>query len=260
MFLLPQTAADYCELLFYVYASHRVLTWLRHDHQSPLFRYSISYVTSLTLAYIIPLPIIFYGLLYTFPLLSCLIVIFHTNTLQKNLIAHKRIAIKQPIIHDWLTALMTCYAHSLHQEQTLKTIIDCDNIASLLHTPYDLNCPVQKELLLMLTDKQNMHDHHILWLHAHGTIKSNRAQWLHNSDAEFDEVATWCTTNNNSIALCGNMTNHTITVVINGTFFTDLITQQAKRMINHHIAQDTKKKENLDVPIYKKQPEQQHNR
>ncbi|MDP3788267.1 MAG: hypothetical protein Q8Q60_03010 [Candidatus Chromulinivorax sp.] len=179
---------DCIEILFFVFTTLKISSWLNKDHTKPLLLYFYSYFATLFSAYYFQLTTVYQLMLVTAPIYFVLLIVHHQKNLQKNFIISKN----QPLtptksVHkEWLeTLIRSCLIASHHKKNITCIIEQFDSLDTLIEKPFTIDIPIQKQIIDILLESASYDNTKLISVNRHGTILSINASW---SDLVINEL------------------------------------------------------------------------
>src|SRR3989339_2074040 len=160
-YLQIYSGIDWVEILFFIFITFKISSWLNKDHTKPLLLYFYSYFATLFSAYFFQLTTVYQLMLVTAPIYFVLLVIHHQKNLQKNFILSKNKPLTPAkVIHkEWLETLVrSCLIASHHKKNVTCVIEQSDSLESLINKPFTIDIPIQKHIIDMLLESVSYND------------------------------------------------------------------------------------------------------
>jgi hypothetical protein len=179
---------DCAEIIFFIYVTFTVSSWLNQDHTKPLLLSFYSYFTLLFGAYFFQLATVYHLMLVTAPIYFILLIVHHQKNLQKNFIVakHKPIAPTKVSHKEWVeTLIRSCLIASHHKKNITCVIEQSDSLETLVNKPFRLDIPIQKHIIDMLLESSSYDITKLVLADRYGTIISINATW---SDVIINEL------------------------------------------------------------------------
>jgi len=243
---------DYLEVIFFIFVTYQCLSWLKQDHTKHLVFASYSYFSLFAFSYYFSCTILFSTLLMLTPVCLMLCIIIHQRQLQKNFVLPStKYATTKTIPHkNWIdTLIQSCLIASHHNKHISCILERNDHIHSLLHAPFVLQLPIQKDITDLLLASTNIHDHSLLWANHSGMIQSINVSWSSfllnelfitsktDSSIIHHEAATLLTQKTDALVFEINTTKDTNTIWYQGKCMQHVTVQQllifVKEVLHH---------------------------
>lgn len=187
-YLQIYSVIDCVEILFFIFITFKISSWLNKDHTKPLLLYFYSYFTTLFCAYFFQLATVYQLMLVTAPIYFVLLIVHHQKNLQKNFIIskHKPLTPAKSIHKEWLeTLIRACLVASHHKKNITCVIEQFDSLETLIDKPFSLDIPIQKQIIDMLLESVSYDNTKLITVDRYGTILSINACW---SDLVINEL------------------------------------------------------------------------
>ena len=187
-YLQIYSVIDCIEILFFIFASFKISSWLNKDYTKPLLLYFYSYFSILFSAYFFQLTTVYQLMLVTAPIYFVLLIVHHQKNLQKNFIIskHKPLTPAKSIHKEWLeTLIRSCLVASHHKKNITCVIEQFDSLETLINKPFTLDIPIQKQIIDMLLESVSYDNTKLITVDRNGTILSINSSW---SDLVINEL------------------------------------------------------------------------
>jgi DNA integrity scanning protein DisA with diadenylate cyclase activity len=187
-YLQIYSGIDCVEIVFFIFTTFKISSWLNKDHTKPLLLYFYSYFTTLFSAYYFQLTTVYQLMLVTAPIYFVLLIVHHQKNLQKNFIISKNKALTpaKSIHKEWLeTLIRACLVASHHRKNITCVIEQFDCLETLIDKPFILDIPIQKQIIDILLESVSYDNTKLITVDRHGTILSINASW---SDLVINEL------------------------------------------------------------------------
>ncbi len=187
-YLQIYSSTDCVEILFFIFITFKISSWLNKDHTKPLLLYFYSYFATLFSAYFFQLTTVYQLMLVTAPIYFVLLMIHHQKNLQKNFIISKSkpLTPTKMMVKEWLeTLIRACLVASHHRKNITCVIERFDSLDTLIDKPFTLDIPIQKQIIDMLLESVSYDNTKLIMVDRHGMILSINASW---SDLVINEL------------------------------------------------------------------------
>ncbi len=187
-YLQIYSRADCVEILFFMFITFKISSWLNKDHTKPLLLYFYSYFATLFSAYFFQLTTVYQLMLVTAPIYFVLLIVHHQKNLQKNFMISKSKPLTpvKSMHKEWLeTLIRACLVASHHRKNITCVIEQNDSLDTLINKPFILNIPIQKKIIDMLLESVAYDNTKLITVDQHGMIQSINASW---SDLVINEL------------------------------------------------------------------------
>lgn len=187
-YLQIYSTIDCIEILFFIFITFKISSWLNKDHTKPLLFYFYSYFTTLFCAYFFQLTTVYQLMLVTAPICFVLLIVHHQKNLQKNFIISKQkpLTPAKSIHKEWLeTLIRACLVASHHKKNITCVIEQFDSIETLIDKPFILDIPIQKQIIDILLESVSYDNTKLITVDRCGIILSINTCW---SDLVINEL------------------------------------------------------------------------
>ncbi|MCX5923683.1 MAG: hypothetical protein NTU89_03915 [Candidatus Dependentiae bacterium] len=174
------TYQNYIELFFFVLITNKTLTWLKKDHTKHLLFYTYSYFALLFASYSFSCTILFSSMIIFSPALVIFCIVIHQKQIQKNFVFASLKQVSPSTIPDqnWLEVLIrSCLLSSYQKKQLICIVQRFDHLGTLLQAPYELNLPVQQDIVDLILASNDLDNPSILWADQSGILCSVNVKW-----------------------------------------------------------------------------------
>ncbi len=187
-YLQIYSTADCVEILFFIFTTFKISSWLNKDHTKPLLLYFYSYFATLFSTYFFQLTTVYQLMLVTAPIYFVLLIVHHQKNLQKNFIIsqNKPLTPAKSMHKEWLeTLIRACLVASHHRKNITCIIEQFDSIDTLIEKPFTLDIPIQKKIIDILLESVSYDNTKLILVDRYGMILSINASW---SDLVINEL------------------------------------------------------------------------
>lgn len=173
------------------------LRWLKQDVQKPLVLYAYGYCTLTFLAHYLGLSILSNLLFLAAPLVVCIFILYHQQTLQKNFVSLKKINPPAKESEHWIDELMRTSLYAMNCSKHIIWVIERkDSLDAALKSSCLFYADLKKDLLELLLEAQTNEEETILWINAQGKLVAFPAHWNITPDnlwvaPDAEQLPTW---------------------------------------------------------------------
>ena len=174
------TYQNYIELCLFIIATHKALSWLKKDHTKPLLLHTYAYCALAFASYHFSCTILLQAMIIFAPALIIFCMIIHQKQLQKNFVfASPKLVTPHTLPHtNWLEILIrSCLLSSYQKKQLICIVQKSDCLDMLLQAPYELNLPLQQDIIDLVLASNDLDNPSILWTSNSGTLCSVNVKW-----------------------------------------------------------------------------------
>lgn len=176
------TWRDYVEICFISMMIYKFLCWLKTD-QKQLLGYFYSYCTAAFVAHYAGLGIVSQLLFIAAPVVVCIFILIHQQTLQKNYVGLKKIIPTTVNAEDWIEELMRSSLYAMNTSKSIVWVIERkDSLDGSLQAPCLFYAELKKDLIDLLLETQSSTEDSILWVNHTGKLVAINATWRTSSD------------------------------------------------------------------------------
>lgn len=171
---------NYIEVMVLSFLIYLGLRWLQQDHTKHLVLYVYGYSFIMVSSYLLSCTILFWIMFTTLPIFLITNIVIHQKQLQKNFMvaSSKQITTHTIPSKNWFDVLIrSCLLASYHNKQIICIIERSQPVSSLLQTPYQLNVPIQHDIIELLFSSNALHTPCLLWINQSGNIISINSGW-----------------------------------------------------------------------------------
>jgi hypothetical protein len=162
----------------------------------------------------------------------------HQDMLQKRLATPTKILPAQ-LSSQWIDELLQASLVAMNSKKRIICIIEYqDTLHDLITTPYNLNTPCQKSVLLMLTDSNLFDQQGLIWLSHDGTIKGINSRCKDFQDDPGKDtwtLATQICTKTDALVFRANPDHNTFDIVLHGNSVENLSSTYCKTVLLQYI-------------------------
>lgn len=242
---------DYIDLLEIFILScilYFLLLLLAQDEKKRLLYTFYGYCLSLFFSNILQLNILNSLLIFAFPLLTILALLFHQKTLQKNFVLLINSDGKKTNV-NWLDELVKCTLIGLNANKETVYVIQCFNKLNLLiRAPSIFNADLSTDIFQILLSKHPNSPNYLIWLDKDGKLIATNANWtIEKNDewlsSEIRELPAWkqnaviISSKSDAIIFKSNVQTRSFDLITKGKQFQNLNTEQLYNLLIHCIAQ-----------------------
>ena len=237
------TWRDCMEIFFFSCMVYSLTKWLKKDTEKNLLPYFYGYCLITLCSYHLQLPTVTYCSFLFAPVVIMLFMLFHQETLQRNLIALKNISPPAHHPQDWLETVLRHMLKALNEKKSLLLLLEhTDSLSSYLEVAYSLDAHITEGTFHLLFEKELYDPMSMLWIKSDGTLRGINSVWKaswhpsHYSDSRawIDDAIAY-TTKTDAVIMQLNPEDHACTVAFNGTIHEKISVDQAAQLIKKHI-------------------------
>ena len=238
---------DGLEILCFSVLFYYLALWLKKDKTKNLLPYFYGYCLLALTAHVLHLPTVTYFLFLFAPAAVMLFVLMHQDTLQRNIIALKNIAVPQTHHDNWCeTLLRTCLIALNNNKEMLCVIEHTDSLQPFIITPFIINAPLNQSLLELLLASPSYEQQQMIWLNSKGTVLGINATWQHvqplqqtfvSSELSWRDDALHYSAKTDALLLHASPATRTFTIAVSGTLLQKLSVHHANQIIKKHLSQ-----------------------
>jgi uncharacterized membrane protein len=229
---------DCIEALFLIIVLYKITAWLNKDRTRKMVLYLYSYCTALLIAYYAHLPLIFSFLINTAPAAAIVLILMHQEILQKRFAMPSKILPAQ-LSTQWIDELLQASLVAMNSKKAISCIIEHqDTLQPLISTPYNLNMPCQKSVLLLLSESSLFEHSALIWLSHDGIIKGINSSFKDlQADSEKDtwKMAALICTKTDALAFRANPEHNTFDIVLQGNIIENLSSTYCRTVLIQYI-------------------------
>jgi hypothetical protein len=229
---------DCIEAIFLIMILYNTTAWLNKDKTRKMVWYIYCYCTALLVAYYTHLPLIFSFLLNAAPIATIILILMHQDMLQKRFAMPTKI-IPAHLSTQWIDELLQACLVAMNSKKQISCIIEHeDTLQTLISTPYNLNTPCKKTVLLLLSESSLFEHSSLIWLSHDGIIKGiNSTIKDLQTDLEKDtwKMATLICTKTDALAFRANPEHNTFDIVLKGNIIENLSSTYCKAVLMQFI-------------------------
>lgn len=171
------TWKDGIEICFISAVIYQFLRWLKTD-QKQLLVYFYGYCATTFFAHYADLTIVSQLLFVGAPVIICIFILLHQQTLQKNYLALKKIVPATKNDDDWIEELMRASLYAMNRSKSIIWIIERkDSLDASLQAPCLFYADLKKDLIELLLETQSSTEDTMLWVNQAGKLVAINAQW-----------------------------------------------------------------------------------
>lgn len=229
---------DCIEAIFLIVVLYKTTAWLNKDKTRKMIWYMYGYCTALLITYFTHLPLIFTFLLTASPVATILLILMHQEMLQKRFAIPTKI-LPAHLSTQWIDELLQASLVSMNCKKKISCIIEHqDTLQTLISTPYNLNTPCQKSVLLLLSDSNLFDPEGLIWLSHDGIIKginSSAKDLQPDSEKDTWEQAALICTKTDALAFRANPEHNTFDIVLKGNIIENLSSTYCRTVLVQYI-------------------------
>jgi hypothetical protein len=171
------TWKDCLEICFISAMIYQFLRWLKTD-QKQLLAYFYGYCATTFFAHYTGLAIVSQLLFIGAPVILCIFILLHQQTLQKNYIALKKIVPATTNAEDWIEELMRASLYAMNTSKNVIWIIERkDSLDASLQASCLFYADLKKDLIELLLETQSSSEDTMLWVNQAGKLVAINVQW-----------------------------------------------------------------------------------
>ncbi len=237
------TWQDCAEIFFFSCMFYSLTHWLKKDSDKNLLPYFYGYCALAFASYTLQLPTVTYCAFLFSPVVIMLFILFHQETLQRNMIALKNIQLNAPVQHDWLEIIIRHMLKLLNEKKSLLLLLEnSDALSNYLISAYPLHAHITDGICNLLFEKELYDPISMLWIRTDGTIRGINCVWkaswhpsqYKDPNAWIDDAVAYTTKTDATIVQL-LPESHTCTVAINGTIHEQISMDHLAQLIKQHI-------------------------
>lgn len=253
-FLLIFNLKDLIEILFFSILIYYCSIWLKADKQLNLLPPFYLLLTIFIFSNLSNMFAISQFLVSYFPTILTIFFLIHQKTLQKNMIALKKIKpLKEKISTNWFEDFIRICFHSMNNNKQIICIIEGnDSLSAYLKPSFNIPVQINKELTEILIDSYKFDQQKMLWITYQGTISGINTDWnIVNNNLWFDEnnysVDDWqqnaiiFSSKFDCIIFKTDIEKHKIDIIIQGRLIEDLNPNNAFAILEQFIKKNEMK-------------------
>jgi DNA integrity scanning protein DisA with diadenylate cyclase activity len=171
---------NYFEIIILSFLIYKALQWLQSDHTKPMVLYLYMYAGTLILSNLIGATTLFWILIICSPIASILCIIAHQKNIQKYFAWKNihRFDTESLPDKEWMELLVRSILFAAHHKKNIFCIIQRnDYIQHLIEGPYNLNIPIQKNVLDLIFSSPMIENPSVILVTQFGTLKFVNALW-----------------------------------------------------------------------------------
>lgn len=240
--------SDCIEILFFSFIIFKFSCWLRQDHRSNLLSYFYLGTTGFILAYLFDLAAIKQFYQVSWPIMLTIFIIIHQKSLQKNYVAARTLEpTKYPEQSSWLSLLMSAAFKGLQHKKNLTFVIEGNNaLDEFIDKPITVNSPIQESLLSMIIESSLTQSDTIILITHYGKLIGLNCVWQKEIDPlwldkkydayqGWEQEALYWSTNLDALIFQADPNTKRITIIAQGTYVPNLITDKAVTIIEQYL-------------------------
>ena len=169
---------DAREIIFFSTMFYHLAYWLKQDKTKNLLPYLYGSCLVTFVAYLLDLPTVLSCIFIFAPGLIAIFILFHQETLQRNIVALKQIATRREEPTDWQHTILKTALLRMNAQKELCGVISCsDDLLTLVSTPFLLNTPLAPYTMDLLFSSPSFDASKMVWFHADGSVRGINATW-----------------------------------------------------------------------------------
>lgn len=233
------------------------LRWLKHDAQKPLILYAYGYCALTFLAHYLGLSILSNILFLAAPLVICIFILMHQQTLQKNFVSLKKINPPTKESDHWIDELMRTSLYAMNNSKHLVWVIERkDSLDTSLKSSCLFYADLKKDLLELLLESQTNEEETILWVNAQGKLVAFPAAWNITSEnlwvaPDAEQLPTWqqyallISSKTDTLIISSNPQTRLFTVIAQARSIEDLSAHHTSLLLKRLIINQTSFQEGI---------------
>jgi len=173
---------NYLEIIILSFLIYKALRWLQSDHTKPMVLYIYLYTGTLIFSYLICATTLFWIMIICSPIAAILCIIAHQNNIQKYFAWKNVHRFDTQTLPDkeWMELLVRAILFAVHHKKNIFCVIQRnDYIEHLIQGPYNLNIPIQKNVLDLVFSSPMIENPSVFLVTQFGTLKFVNAVWSH---------------------------------------------------------------------------------
>jgi hypothetical protein len=169
---------DALEIIFFSTLFYHLAYWLKQDKTKNLLPYLYGSCLVTLVAYVLDLSTVLSCIFIFAPGMVALFILFHQETLQRNIVALKHIAARKDEPTDWQHTILKAALLRMNAQKELCGVISCsDDLLTLVSTPFLLNTPITHYTIELLFSSPSFDASKMVWFHADGSVRGINTTW-----------------------------------------------------------------------------------
>lgn len=266
---IVQLLFDGTEILCISTIIYYCLLWLKKDSTGKLLRSFYAVCGFIIFIWIVPLPTLTALTITLWPLGAMLFIIFHQDTLQRNMVCAKRLI---PSHHDEKNpAQLLCGSlfTLLNKGKSIYCLLELENkLDSYITSSSLLHCPLQSDVLHLIYESSHYNADQFLWIRYPQTIVGFNGAIITNHipltleqgehEPSWIQDAVLLTAKTDACIFKSDATLRTFTLVIKGTIIPHLSPTQLYNLLNKTLSIHQKRSGDITYEHFYKKDSQQH--